>query len=476
MRKSFIYTTESNNSYLYDVQHSFSILVHPELIKIHEGQKGDQYYLRKYEYLKQQGFFNIPQPIDYETTLDESIIEKNIIQARQIVFETTDHCNLKCPYCSLGELYEFAKTDSKNINTADSLKLLKYIFNVKPEKTNLMIGFFGGEPLVNFKFIKLIVDTAKQLNEYKQLKLVFNMTTNATLIHKYIDFIVKNEIRLLISLDGDEKGHSYRVFAKNNESSFKRVIYNIDIIKNKYPKYFENYVEFNTVLHDRNSVKDVFKFIYNRYNKIPIIAQLNTEFVNHNKKELFEQMFNSKWKSEEEYQENKSDLWMTAHPKFEKYRELRKFVHDYSINYYMSNLLYLLYNNVKPIPTGTCSPFSRKIYLNTNSELLPCEKVAHTYQLGKVNNDVDINIERISQKYKYYYDRIQKKCVNCYAGKFCSVCMFTISDLDKLEMEDFSCFAFQDEKKFSEKLKRVFSFLEKNPIELFEITDNLMIK
>lgn len=34
---------------------------------------------------------------------------------------------------------------------------------------------------------------------------MFNMTTNATLIHKYIDFIVENNIELLISFDGNEK-------------------------------------------------------------------------------------------------------------------------------------------------------------------------------------------------------------------------------------------------------------------------------
>ena len=49
---------------------------------------------------------------------------------------------------------------------------------------------------------------------------MFNMTTNATLIHKYIDFIVENNIELLISFDGNEKAHSYRTYASNNKNSF----------------------------------------------------------------------------------------------------------------------------------------------------------------------------------------------------------------------------------------------------------------
>ena len=61
----------------------------------------------------------------------------------------------------------------------------------------------GGEPLVNFPAIQQIIEEAKLLNKNKKLDLMFNMTTNATLIHKYIDFIVENNIELLISFDGN---------------------------------------------------------------------------------------------------------------------------------------------------------------------------------------------------------------------------------------------------------------------------------
>ena len=35
MIKSIIYSTESNNSYLYDAKHFFSMLMHPELEKVY---------------------------------------------------------------------------------------------------------------------------------------------------------------------------------------------------------------------------------------------------------------------------------------------------------------------------------------------------------------------------------------------------------------------------------------------------------
>lgn len=73
------------------------------------------------------------------------------------------------------------------------------------------------------------------------------MTTNAILLDRYMDFLAENEFRLLISLDGDEKGQSYRVDTKG-KNSFDKVLANIQLLRSKYPSYFEHYVMFNSVL------------------------------------------------------------------------------------------------------------------------------------------------------------------------------------------------------------------------------------
>ena len=50
-------------------------------------------------------------------------------------------------------------------------------------------------------------------------KFSFSMTTNALLLHKYMDFLKDNDFYLLISLDGDKENNGYRV-DKVNENSF----------------------------------------------------------------------------------------------------------------------------------------------------------------------------------------------------------------------------------------------------------------
>lgn len=483
MKKSFIHNTENNNLYLYNAKNYFSLLIHPELNKIHNKDieidketEIDPYYLNKYKYLKKHGLFNWSKPIDFETILDESIITENIIHVPQVVFETTDHCNLNCAYCSLGELYNFGKKNRKNINTNYAINLLKYIFDIKPKKTKLTIGFFGGEPLVNFKFIKKIIETVNYLNEEKQLEIEFNMTTNATLIHKHIDFLFENDFTLLISIDGDEECNSYRTFAKSNKNSFQKVIENIDMIQKRHPEYFSKKIGFNAVLHNKNSIKDIYEFIYMRYQKIPRISQLNIGDINPEKKHLFENIFKNKRKSEDEFKNGDSNIINIVQNELLSNRDINWFLNYYSINYYILNLLYMLYKHANPFPTGTCFPFQRKIFLNTNNELLPCEKVSHKYSMGKTKKQTTININDISKKYNFYYNNIKNICNKCYSSNDCRICLLNLDNLEKLGTDEFICPGFQSQIDFKNRLNRIFSLLEKHPNYFFQALDKMMIE
>jgi len=425
------------------------MLIHPELRKIHEKSIDiDSYYLKKYEYLRNHNFFSNPKVVNFES-LDESMVEKSIINTKQIIFEVTDFCNLNCTYCGYGELYEgYDIRNRKNINIGNAINLLKYIFDNRPvsNKNKLIIGFYGGEPLLNIKFIKMIVEVANQLISEKEMDIEYSMTTNATLIHKYIDFLVANKFQLLISLDGNKDNHSYRVFSKNNKNSFHKVIENIDMIQQDYPKYFSEYVSFNAVLHNRNSVKEIYEFIYLRYQKIPQISELVLKDMTQDNIEHVKKIFQSKRKSETEYQQEGSNL--LPHKELILYRELTDFITNYSINFYISNLNSLLYEGEKYLPTDTCIPFNRRVFFTTNNKLLPCEKINNKYSMGQVNPDVNIDISEITRQYNSHYNHFKKICQYCYDYRACGSCMFFMGNLGKLGTAEFVCDHFQNKNAF----------------------------
>ena len=154
---------------------------------------------------------------------------------------------------------------------AKAKNILDYLSNIwRAEHTAgilkpLTISFYGGEPLLNMGLIRQIVDYVKSINSIGKT-INFNMTTNAMLLDTYADYLVDNEFRLLISIDGDEYSQGYRVDA-NGDNSFNRVYNNIKLLQSKYPEYFEKYVMFNSVLHNRNSVESIYYFIKNTFGK-----------------------------------------------------------------------------------------------------------------------------------------------------------------------------------------------------------------
>jgi len=476
---SFIFKSESGNLYIYDDEYRLSILIHPEFEKAYKkSNDADLYYIKKYAYLRSNGFFAKPRNVDF-TTLEESMVKDNIINTKQVVFEATGLCNLNCTYCGLGDLYErYDERIGKRINTQNAINLLKYIFYLKPKKKSnkLTISFYGGEALLNMNFIKRIVEVVNLLNAEKEMDITYSMTTNATLIYKYIDFLAVNKFSLLISLDGNEDNHSYRVFNKTDKNSFQKVIKNIDMIQRNYPDYFSTNVNFNAVLHNRNSVKDIFEFIFMRYNKIPSISEINTRGVRLGGKELLNRMFQSKRKSETEFQREELDLVRITHGELSLYKELTDFLKYYSINYYISNVNALLYNVEKQLPTGTCTPFFKKIFLTNGNKLLPCEKVNYKYSIGKVYENVEINIPEITRQYNFYYEHIKKFCRKCYAYRFCRACMFQMENMENINTEMFVCDNFYDQKAFKHKLQRIFSFIEKYPNDFSQILENVIVE
>ena len=477
MIQSFIHSSENANLYLYDDQSRLSTLVHPEFVKAYEqSNDADSYYLKKVAYLERHGFFAKPKFTDF-IPLEESIVMDNIINTQQIVFEVTDSCNLKCRYCALGELYDGVdERIGKKINTRYAINLLKFIFSIKPKNKNnkLTISFYGGEALLNMNFIKRIVEVTNKLNAEKKMEIQYTMTTNATLIHKHIDFLVANKFSLLVSLDGNEENHSYRVFSKNNKNSFQKVIENLDIVQKDYSEYFSTHVNFNAVLHNRNSIKDIYKFIYTRYNKIPRIAELNLTNIRLDNKDILYSMFHSKRKSEAEFQKEESDLSRITHSELSLYRDLTNFLKYNSVNFYISNVNALFPLTEKYLPTGTCSPFSKKIFLTNRNKLLPCEKINYKFSMGNVKENVAIDISEITRQYNFYFEHIKKFCQTCYTYRICGVCIFNINNIDNVDADDFVCNQYQDQKVYKNILHRIFSFLEKYPNDFSEILENVI--
>ena len=133
-----------------------------------------------------------------------------------LTLNVTRKCNLKCDYCF--EDSEWRKGGNMAFSIAK--KAIDTFFTAPSNTPDWMVIFTGGEPLLNFNLLKEVVEYI----DIKKLKVEYKIKTNATLLDdEKMDFLIKNNIKIQVSLDGNEKAHdTHRKFA-NGKGTFNIV-------------------------------------------------------------------------------------------------------------------------------------------------------------------------------------------------------------------------------------------------------------
>ena len=488
MKNYSVCKTKFNNNYYANHKKRYYIFLPPILIYFMENEKNIDskslptnliignfkyeskeisHYYRKFIFLKKHGLLSVMnKPEEMTGYLHPNNIKWQLANLTSLVFEVTDRCNLKCKYCAYGEFYSDKDDRSNKYMTFEMAKsIIDYLVPLWGSelnhsiRRNVTFGFYGGEPLLNFRLIKRIV-TYLETVAPSSINCNFNMTTNGMLLNKYMDYLMEKKFHLLISIDGGEENHSYRV-TQNGSNSFIQVYKNIRIFKEKYPEYFKKKVDFNSVLHNKNSLQDIFSFINGEFGKIPSISQLNSTGINPDKiKEYYKIYKNTKEDLQQsEHYDKLSSKLQASDPDF---KQAIQFVQRFSGNVYKkySELLTEGTKNVKVLPTGTCIPFERKMFITVNGKILPCERIGQQNYLGRIiNNIVEIDFEYIAKRYNNYYNKMKKQCNSCYTSLDCFQCLF---NLEKLE-ENPVCYGFSNQTRFNEFISNHISFLEKKP-------------
>ncbi len=130
------------------------------------------------------------------------------------IFCITQKCNLKCGYCYIGK-----KNISMSLDVAE--KIIDFIFTRTPPQEMLDIGFFGGEPLLEFELIRSITSMIKSHRHYDAERVVLSVVTNGTVFSEEIaEFIDAEGIDFCISCDGPPSAQDrFRRFRNGGKTS-----------------------------------------------------------------------------------------------------------------------------------------------------------------------------------------------------------------------------------------------------------------
>ena len=155
-------------------------------LKIIEMPTSDITNYKTYEEAQKNHFFDC---------LDKK--EEKISPTITLVMSVTEKCNNRCRYCFL---------DATKMGTDMTEDMAFAAIDTAMELAKgriLNLAYFGGEPTVSFSLIKKTVDYAKKHSKLSQLKkLEFTITTNGVFNDDVLEFLIKNNFNVSLSMDG----------------------------------------------------------------------------------------------------------------------------------------------------------------------------------------------------------------------------------------------------------------------------------
>jgi uncharacterized protein len=328
---------------------------------------------------------------------------KNI---NNIEFDLTSKCNLSCKYCYLG------KRDSKSI-PLKAIKLFfdKFFDSLHSEK-ELLVSFWGGEPLIEFSKIKVIVQNfEKRKAIFKSIN--YRIITNGTLISdKIAAFCNKHHISLQITIDGFKDYHDSVRHYENGTGSFDAIMKNLQKLNSYNIKYYIRV----TLTSSAGLPSNIIRWLKDNDIK-------NVSFGILTPTEKYRDTDFNKEKADE-----------LAHDYIEYFKEHLFDEFEYSN---ISSLLTLITNQT---PHRNCGVGINKICIRYDGKVFPCHRYSNTDELsiGSIFSGFDIML-----LYPHKYELLEENiaCINCDIKYLCGgACYYEIQNNKNLNwINEYEC-------------------------------------
>ena len=132
-------------------------------------------------------------------------------------------CNLRCDYCFAGTGDYCMGRKVMSLETGK--KALDFLLENSGTREHLEVDFFGGEPLLNWKVVKALVEYGRSREAEFNKKFRFTITTNGTLLdEEKMDFINREMSNVVMSIDGRKDVNDRMRHRLDGKSSYDRIV------------------------------------------------------------------------------------------------------------------------------------------------------------------------------------------------------------------------------------------------------------
>ncbi len=363
---------------------------------------------------------------------EEQVAEELSQGIPTLCLEVTEACNLRCHYCVYSGGYPHTRTHGTRHMDWPAAKAAIDLLNarhhgIKDGRPN--VGFYGGEPLLRFDFIKRCVEYAESLAWDGPSGVSFNMTTNGTLLTDgIIDFILAHNVTPTISLDGPQSEHDrHRVFP-DGRGSFAHVFENIKKLgAHTTKKEHHSSALINCVISPGSDLMALNQF-FTENAAAGLISGMIVAFVSPGHHTFFEQC--PKNPDQPQQLEALRNAYHQAH--------LQNFVSHAPENIFIGQLFEKDYIDLRKRSMGTtaedrinmtrmCFPGKQRPFVSVDGRIHACERINNTLSLGDVWHGFDIpRITRLWNQFAELSD--QEDCRTCWAVRLCPFCFNIAAD------------------------------------------------
>ncbi len=272
--------------------------------------------------------------------------------------------------------------------------------------------------------------------------------------NEHIDFLIRNNVNLFVSIDGDKEiNDENRVFFESRKSVFDSVIDNLKYLYLNHREYYKMHIRLMMVVDPKRSIaehisiKEKYKFL----DELDIrILLKNDDFLE--EKNIYSSDFNY------ENQYMNFLALSSIEKKFDLTKKLKYFQNVYL--HQLNNIKYIKTSNINDnvLPGGQCIPGIAKIFVLTNGNIMSCEKLSELNPKNVVGNIYDgFDIEKCL-KVINCTKQLLNKCNNCFAYSDCLMCSVGIES----EQTDKYCELYKQAFHEKIKLKIIFKEIEEN--------------
>lgn len=351
-------------------------------------------------------------------------------RVKKITLQLTQQCNFRCKYCiyTRGEEIHQRSHSSQKMDWETAKQCLNFAISHSVDCESLNVGFYGGEPLLEFNLIKKCVNYLKE--ECPGKLYTFTVTTNGTLLtDEIVQFFIDNNFSLVISLDGPKTiNDTNRVFAGTGQGTFDAVIKKLLHIKDIFPDFMKQ-IQISMVLNPHLSFDKICELNFEALGISP--SRISVSMVDIGRGKVPPDP-SPEFIAEYNYSE------------FLGFLSYLKLIPSGSVPTIIESIVGEFIARLErrrpssrnlgetAAPSGPCIPGQSRLFATVNGSLYPCERVSETssiMNLGSVYTEIDVtkastllNVGKLTSN----------ECKNCWGFRLCTVCAKAADDGNRL--------------------------------------------